>query len=65
MRLSDLELENILTSPLNMILPTDTVAVERAVKDVTSVALKCINLLERDGMIFMMRESCRDKKVED
>ena len=48
-----------------MILPTDPVAVERAVKDVTSVALKCINLLERDGMIFMMRESCRDKKVED
>ena len=62
MRLSDLELENILTSPLNTILPTDTVAVERAV---TSVALKCINLLERDGMIFMMRESRRDNKVED
>ena len=43
--------------PLQLNLPATSVAVERAVKDVTKAAAICSDSKERDGLIFQFAES--------
>ena len=62
MSLRDEDLEDILDSPLDTKLPTDTVAVERAVKDVTTFSLRSNCGIQRDGMIYLSIKSRRSEE---
>ena len=57
MKLSDGELESLLTEPLSTNLPVSSVAVERAVRDVSDVSHRSICSEKRDGMIFLTLQS--------
>ena len=46
------QLLKLLDTPLQVDLPVMSVAVERAVKEVTRAAIKCSDSRERDGIIF-------------
>ena len=51
------QLRAILDEPLLLDLPACSVAVERAVKEVTSASAVCADSLERDGIIFQKMRS--------
>lgn len=51
------ELLSLKEVPLKLSLPATSVAVERAVKDVTQAAAACSSSRERDGLIFQLAES--------
>ena len=51
------ELLSLEEEPLQLNLPATSVAVERAVKDVTKAAAICSDSKERDGLIFQFAAS--------
>ena len=52
LRLGGPQLLSLLETPLKTDLPNMTVAVERAVKEVTRVADRASSAMERDGIVF-------------
>ena len=65
MNLSGPQLLSFLTSPLKTDLPVMSVAVERAVKEVTRVAERASSAVERDGIVFQTISSRQKNPYED
>ena len=57
MAMSDDEILSLIDKPLECSLPLNSVAVERAVKEVTRAAARATNNIERDGLIQMTIKS--------
>ena len=54
LKMDNLELEQLLTSPLNLKLPISTMAVERGVKAVTKASLVTADPVLQDGFTFQV-----------
>ena len=64
LKMDNLELEQLLTSPLNLKLPISTMAVERGVKAVTKASLVTADPVLQDGVTFQVMAAQKKNKVQ-
>jgi hypothetical protein len=65
LHLSGLQLLALVEDPLQVNLPVMSVAVERAVKEVTRAAMKCTSSKQRDGIVFQTLAARLKNPYED